>query len=158
MTFELERLYHRRTDIHAIYGGQQQGGISTPSNQPYIFLFTSGSGGQYGYIDRYDENGVFIYTGEGQVGDMKFDRGNLAIRDHVSKGKELLLFEASEKSGYYRYKGTFTCAGYDDSQCGLGTDGKNRKLIYFHLVPSETTFIDTVDEDAMEAHESSSDS
>jgi len=41
--------YSRRDDIHAHFSGQQQGGISTPSEQPFIFLFTGKSGGLFGY-------------------------------------------------------------------------------------------------------------
>ena len=48
----LERhTYNRRRDIHAIYGGQQQGGICTPTEHPVIFLFTGEAGGQHGYSD-----------------------------------------------------------------------------------------------------------
>jgi hypothetical protein len=96
-TFEVGRIYNRRTDIHARFGGQQQGGISTPSGQPYIFLFTGPGGEQHGYRDGWDENGVFLYTGEGQVGNMAFIRGNAAIRDHIAEGKDLLLFESLGK-------------------------------------------------------------
>jgi 5-methylcytosine-specific restriction enzyme A len=135
MSYEIERLYHRRKDIHAAHGGQQQGGISTPPKTPYIFLFTGEAGEQHGYSDGFEENGVFIYTGEGQRGDMEFMRGNKAIRDHALNGKDLLLFEATKRKGLYRFKGSFACAGYDDSQTGPDTDGSIRKLIRFQLVP-----------------------
>jgi 5-methylcytosine-specific restriction protein A len=92
VAFELEKLYSPRKDIHEKFGGQRQGGISTPANAPYISLFTSKAGEQHGYHDGYDENGLFIYTGEGQVGPMQFLRGNRAIRDHVKDGKELLSY------------------------------------------------------------------
>ncbi len=49
--FEVGRTYDRRSEIHGPYGGQQQGGISTPKNQPLVFLFTGESGEQYGYKD-----------------------------------------------------------------------------------------------------------
>lgn len=136
VAFELEKLYSRRKDIHEKFGGQQQGGISTPANAPYIFLFTSEAGEQHGYHDGYDENGLFIYTGEGQVGPMQFLRGNRAIRDHINDGKELLLFASTKKSGIYRFKGTFVCAGCDDEKIGPDTEGNPRKLIQFHLTPS----------------------
>ena len=42
---------YRRRDLHDQYGGQQQGGISTPANYPIILLFTCESGQQYGYAD-----------------------------------------------------------------------------------------------------------
>lgn len=138
MAFEIERIYHRKRDIHEVFGGQQRGGISTPSDAPYIFLFTGEAGEQHGYQDGFEENGVFMYTGEGQRGDMEFIRGNKAVRDHAQSGRELLLFEATRKKGHYRFKGAFVCAGYDDTQAGPDTDGKLRKLIRFQLVPLTT--------------------
>ena len=111
MTFEIERIYHRRHDIHDLFGGQRQGGISTPPGAPHVFLFTGVAGEQHGYHDGYEEHGVFIYTGEGQRGPMEFVRGNKAIKDHAQAGKDLLLFEATKRKGYYRHKGTFLCAG-----------------------------------------------
>lgn len=51
MSFEIGRIYNRRKDLHAVFGGQQQGGISTPAPSPLIFLFTGDSGKQYGYED-----------------------------------------------------------------------------------------------------------
>ena len=43
---------YRRRDLHDQYGGQQQGGISTPANHPIILLFTGKSGQQNGYADE----------------------------------------------------------------------------------------------------------
>ena len=69
MDFAKNQIY-KRTDIHDKVGGQRQGGISTPSNSPFILLFTSEAGGNYGYQDGWNEESQFLYTGEGQVGDM----------------------------------------------------------------------------------------
>lgn len=49
---------YRRRDLHALYGGQQQGGISTPSIHPIIFLFTSPLGEEYGYSDGWQKDGT----------------------------------------------------------------------------------------------------
>ncbi|MDA1382649.1 MAG: hypothetical protein O3A22_01995 [Bacteroidetes bacterium] len=57
-----------------------------------ILIFSSDAGKLYGYKDRWTEDDYFLYTGEGQVGDMEFKKGNLAIRDHEQNGKKLLLF------------------------------------------------------------------
>src|SRR4051812_21567862 len=92
-TFEPGGIYNRIRHIHDVYGGQRQGGISTPRLAPLIFLFTGETGDQYGYRDGPRADGIFAYTGEGQIGDMEFVRGNLAIRDHVKDGRDLLLFE-----------------------------------------------------------------
>jgi 5-methylcytosine-specific restriction protein A len=93
MNWTVGKTYNRRRDLHDKYGGQRQGGISTPSAHPLIFLFTGESGAQYGYRDGPRPDGTCWYTGEGQVGDMEMVRGNRAIRDHVTDGKQLHLFE-----------------------------------------------------------------
>jgi 5-methylcytosine-specific restriction enzyme A len=98
-----EQIYNRRNDIHAIYGGNRQSGISNSATYPYIFIFTGKSGHQHGYEDRWDNPNVFSYTGEGQTGDMEFTRGNLALRDHKQNGKRVFLFEFVSK-GFVKYK------------------------------------------------------
>ncbi len=133
--FEIGRVYSRRNDIHVEFGGQQQGGISTPRDAPFVFLFTGEMGEQYGYEDGWSE-GVFLYVGEGQRGDMEFIRGNKAIRDHAIDGKELLLFEALKRKGDYRYAGKFDCAGWH-MRDARDAEGATRRVIAFELVPAE---------------------
>jgi predicted restriction endonuclease len=79
--------------IHDEYGGNRQGGISPSAKVPYIFIFSGKSGAQYGYQDWWDNHNIFTYTGEGQVGDMQFIRGNLALKEHLNIGKRVFLFE-----------------------------------------------------------------
>jgi len=123
---------YKRTDLHNKYGGQRQGGASTPKNHPFIFLFTGQSGERYGYRDDW-EAGLFRYTGEGQSGDMKFERGNKAILDHSKDGKALYLFEQIQK-GYVRFKGQFTCVDFEERP-GTDKDQKARQIIVFSLAP-----------------------
>jgi 5-methylcytosine-specific restriction protein A len=132
--YEVGRTYNRREDIHGEFGGQQQGGISTPDG-PFVFLFTGEMGEQYGYEDGWSE-GVFLYVGEGQRGDMEFIRGNKALRDHAINGKELLLFEALKRKGSYRHAGKFACAGWH-MRDARDADGTTRRVIVFELVPLE---------------------
>jgi len=54
-----------RRDLHRRYGGQWQGGISTPANHEMVLLFTGEAGRIYGYEDRFQPDGTFWYTGEG---------------------------------------------------------------------------------------------
>ena len=124
------KVYCRR-DLHDTYGGQWQGGISTPAGQPFIFLFSSPKGKDYGYEDEWIDEDLFLYTGEGQQGDMEFVRGNRAIRDHVRDGKELHLFEYV-RTGHVRYIGQMICTGYDYRQ-GLDMYGCDRTIIMFEL-------------------------
>jgi 5-methylcytosine-specific restriction protein A len=100
-----------------------------------IFLFTGESGDQYGYRDGPRPDGVFAYTGEGQVGDMEFVRGNLAIRDHIKDGRDLLLFEKFPEPGSYRFVGQFACDGFENAM-GPDKTGAPRQIIIFHLQPA----------------------
>ncbi len=93
---------YKRSAIHDEYGGNRQGGITPSSSVPYIFIFTGSGGAQHGYKDQWENKNIFSYTGEGQVGDMKFTRGNLALRDHIANGKRIFLFEYIQK-GFVRF-------------------------------------------------------
>ena len=135
--FDVGRLYRRQSQIHKQYGGQRQGGISTPADYPAVFLFTGQSGEQYGYEDGWSEDGVFQYVGEGQTGDMQFVRGNRAIRDHVSNGKELLLFKYEGKGKSVRFVGEFSCASWEYRK-GNDRNGQARWIIVFNLLPVDS--------------------
>ncbi|BBO25695.1 hypothetical protein AltI4_00830 [Alteromonas sp. I4] len=58
--FEVGKEYHRRTDLHEKYGGQRQGGISTPQNYPFIFIFTSDSGEWLLFVQTATEKPILI--------------------------------------------------------------------------------------------------
>lgn len=102
LPFIPNQVYNRRADIHAQYGGNWQSGICPSANFPYIFIFSGKTGHQHGYKDGWDNPNVFSYTGEGQAGDMRFTKGNLALRDHIPNGKRVFLFEAEGK-GFVRF-------------------------------------------------------
>lgn len=129
--FVLGSTYHRRRDIHAAFGGQQQGGIATPKAAPLIFAITSETGTAYGYHDRFNSDGSFWYTGEGQVGDMQMLRGNAAIAHHAADGKQVLLFEELPQSGL-RFLGEVECLGHHTER-RPDKNGKPRDAIIFHL-------------------------
>ena len=128
--FEVRQLY-KRTALHAIHGGQRQGGISTPAGKPFLMLFT-GRGSKHGYDDGWHD-GVLRYYGEGQVGDMAFSGGNKAIRDSATQGKDLHVFE-QVKTGFVRYVGDFTCSSWEWTTAP-DTNGTPRNAVVFHLIP-----------------------
>ena len=132
--FELHRSYHRRNDIHARFGGQQQGGISTPADAPGIFIFTGHGAGHVGYQDVFEADGSFRYTGQGQLGDMRMISGNRAIHDHVQNGRDLLLFQQTKKGGLVRFEGLYVCGGWEMEQ-QPDMNGQPRQAIVFTLVP-----------------------
>lgn len=123
---------YRRRDLHRLFGGQEQGGISTPAKHAMIFLFTGESGEQHGYSDGWAD-GTFLYVGEGQSGDMEFTRGNKAVRDHAENGKELHLFRQHSK-GNVEYLGEMRCTGYH-SRTAPDTKDRLRQAIVFELTP-----------------------
>ncbi len=138
--FERGRKYKRK-ELHKQFGGQQQGGIITPRSEPVVFVITGSSGEQYGYHDDADENGVWHYYGEGTSGDMRFVRGNKAVRDHAIDGKELHLFQ-NVGMGWLVYVGQFICGEYEVRD-DVDSNADYRKAIVFSLVPFED--LDAVD-------------
>lgn len=138
--FEIGKEYNRKADIHEIYKGQAQGGISTPKDFPVVFIFTSDAGEQHGYRDEYRVDGVFWYTGEGQVGNMKMEAGNKAILEHAKNKKTLNVFEYTRKA-HVRFLGTAECLGYHE-EIRPDREGQDRSVFVFHLdidsVPEKT--------------------
>jgi len=127
----------RRRAIHAVYGGQQQGGISTPRSIPDVLVFTDPSAGaKYGYdaFEGLREDGSYAYTGEGQIGDQTFKSGNRAIRDATSHGKAIRILRT--KGVFATYIGAFT-TGEPPYELKTIPDinGNPRRGIIFNLLP-----------------------
>lgn len=128
--FEQNKIY-KRSYIHDQYGGSRQNGISPSAKHPFIFVFSGASGDEYGYKDRWENNDVFSYTGEGQVGDMQFIRGNLRLRDHLQSGKRVFLFQYVKKA-YVEYVDEMTIIDFDYFQTH-DRNGDSRIGIKFFL-------------------------
>ncbi len=144
--FETGGLYSRVDDIHEKFGGGRQSGISPSARAPFVFIFSGKSGQKYGYDDGWQGNETFLYTGEGQVGDMEFTRGNRAIRDHAKDGRDILLFEMLGKGQPYQFLGEFACASWQVDR-GPDKNGDMRDAIRFHLVRTDGTRVVTADEE-----------
>lgn len=143
LPYEIGALYSRRQEIHARFGGQRQGGISTPANSPFVVLFTGEAGQQHGYSDHWeheDGENILHYFGEGQQGDMQDTRGNRAIREHLQNNKRLLIFQSLGKSQPYRFLGEFRYIYAYEQQGIVDTKGHLRKAIVFKLKPIEPDF------------------
>lgn len=124
-----------RKELHRRYGGGGQGGIEPSAKTPNVFIFSDPKAGeQYGYVyDRW-QDGVFHFTGEGQVGDQEMNFGNRAILEHQKRGRALRVFSGTR--GIVTYQGEFELAAqpYYKADAG-GIDGKSRKVIVFRLIP-----------------------
>lgn len=129
--FELGKIYNRREDLHDRFGGSYQRGIAPCANHPYVFLFSSPKGEDYGYNDGWISDKEFRYTGEGQKGDMRMVRGNKAIYKHQEQGRELHLFE-KVATNQYVYRGQLEYLDHVKKD-GIDIDGQPRKIIQFRL-------------------------
>jgi 5-methylcytosine-specific restriction protein A len=128
--FEIGKIY-KRLALHEKYGGQRQSGIVTPKKHPFVFLFTGDSGKTHGYDDRF-VNGVFLYTGQGQIGHMKLASGNSALCYHREEKKRVFLFEITEK-GYARFVSEVICIEYHNEDRD-DRNGNPRTAFVFHLI------------------------
>lgn len=129
----------KRTTLHETYGGSRQTGISPCAQTPNILIFTDpASGEQHGYFDKWDADGTFHYTGEGQRGDQQLIRGNDAILKHLEAHRALRVFRGT--GGMIEYLGEFVVnpdhpyATADAPETG---GGPLRKVIVFNLLPIE---------------------
>ena len=95
-----------------------------------VFIFTGATGKQHGYVDGFQPDGTFWYTGEGQRGDMELVRGNLALTTAETDGKELRLFEQAKKH-FVRYVGRASL-GHHESP-GVDTEGQPRRMLVFEF-------------------------
>lgn len=112
--------------------GNNKGGISTPADFPYIFIFTGNSGEKYGYVDGWNEwQTIYYYTGEGQHGNMDFIKGNKAIRDHAANGKAIYLFQYTS-SGVVKFIDEMVYIGHE-LKFAPDHDSRERQVIIFHL-------------------------
>lgn len=139
LPFEVGALYNRQNQIHGVFGGQQQGGISTPKEHPLVIAFTGEAGVSHGYHDFWDDDEVFHYFGEGQVGDMKYVAGNRAIGEHVKDGKTLVVFQMMGKGRPYRYIGRFMCLSSYVQPGTPDREGQLRSAIVFRLKSLEAS-------------------
>ncbi|OOG75568.1 HNH endonuclease [Sinorhizobium sp. A49] len=141
--FERGRIYNRRADIHGRFNGQQRGGIVTPAEHGVIIIFTGEEGEVHGYSDRWRDDGVFEYFGEGQLGDMVMQKGNRAIAEHAAQGKSILLFKILPKG--VEFEDEMICEGYQTRRAP-DRAGNMRDAFVFELRPIDnvTTVVDGI--------------
>lgn len=127
----------KRKLLHDAYGGSRQTGISPCAQTPNILIFTDpASGEQHGYFDRWDADGTFHYTGEGQRGDQQFTHGNDAILKHRKTKRALRVFQGA--GGTVQYIGEFAIDldhPYDIEEAPETGGGALRKVIVLTCSP-----------------------
>jgi len=129
--FEKGKLYIR-SKLHDTYGGNRQSGICNCVKHPFIFVFTGKAGKSHGYEDGWSDDGYFLYTGEGQKGDMSFTKGNKALLNHKRNEKKLYLFENQSK-GQWKFIDELELVDYNIFDTP-DTNHKQRKGIKFKFL------------------------
>lgn len=140
--FQVGETYHRVEDIHEEFGGNRYSGISPCADYPFVFVFFGESADWHGYEDELLDDGTFLYSGEGQEGDMTMDAGNAAIREHQANGEELHVFEIEEGAWEVTYVGEYQYKNYSNLQLPDSND-EMREAIRFELVPVGGLEMDT---------------
>jgi hypothetical protein len=104
-----------------------------------VFIFTDPVKGlAHGYLyDGWRDDGLFHYTGEGQIGDQQMAQGNRAIRDHETEGRELHVFEVA--SGVATYMDEFEYVDHYSADAPETNDGPTRSVLVFRLRPNHIT-------------------
>jgi hypothetical protein len=126
---------YRRADLHSRFGGNRSTGIVPSRREPVVLLFHTEEPIQQFYRDGFDRDGVYWYSGEGTVGDMKWTSGNRSVRDHAQAGADLLLFErAQRKDGLWRFSSNLHYSGHK-IEPRPDKKGQERSAIVFGLRP-----------------------
>lgn len=134
-----------RDEFKALYGGEGNSGIQTPSNRNNILVYSDRlEGKKYGYdLDGWNEDGtVFSYTGQGSVGDQVLTSKNRILDEQRQSGIPIRLFVAVGKvpnSGkkIHRYLGEFQVDESSSHSVQRNVDrfGVMRKVYVFNLCP-----------------------
>jgi 5-methylcytosine-specific restriction enzyme A len=83
---------YSRSELHSRFGGNRTAGIVPSAREHAILLFHTEEPAQQFYKDRFDPAGLYSYSGEGTVGDMRWTAANRAVRDHEELGCDLWFF------------------------------------------------------------------
>lgn len=130
-----------RREVHERYGGRRQGGIGPSSKVPAVLFFTDPSTGQrHGYYDGLDDEGLYNYVGEGQVGDQKLVQGNKAILLHKEEGRTLEGFLA--RGTTVTYLGEFELVDYHFTETHESGSDVLRQAVVFRLRPLQDLPVD----------------
>lgn len=106
-------------------------GINPTSSTIVLISSIKKTDGNFVYHDKWTKDGDYIYSGEGKLGNQTLTKGNLAIKNAASDGKEIHLFVKFSPQEYY-YQGVFELVDYtyeDDKD----EDGNIRKEYKFRL-------------------------
>lgn len=106
-------------------------GINITENSVVLISSIGKSNQSFVYHDHWTDDGDYIYSGEGKIGDQSLSRGNKAIIDAESSRKSIFLFVKFSPQEYY-YQGKFSLVNYTFDN-DKDEEGKIRKEYKFRL-------------------------
>lgn len=139
----------------ARFGGGKQGGMEPSAQTPNIFLYSDPSrGAVYGYtFDGWTpDRKIFLYTGEGTIGDQVMTDGNKGLLEHKSARRSVRLFVADGlahgKTKNHLYVGEFELDSNHPYTVEDAPDraGELRTVFVFRLIPLGETLHRPVDD------------
>lgn len=135
MELEAGNIYVRK-EVHAAFGGSQQGGITPTKDSNKVFIWSNESGPHHGYQDGWSSDGsIYYYTGAGQHGDQDIDaqRHNGRLLRHSENEDEVLLFIGQKgPGGLWKYECKLSLIDYEYFQTKDANE-KNRRAVRFVL-------------------------
>jgi 5-methylcytosine-specific restriction protein A len=137
-----------RAERQKLYGGSTMGGIQPSAKTLNVFLYSDPAEAvKNGYtFDGWAKDGdVYLYTGDGKLGDQTWTTGNVAIRDHQSDGRSLRLFKTTGRElkpggKIHYYVGEFVVDADNPFVAVQASDAnkENRSVFVFRLKPVGT--------------------
>ena len=98
------------------------------------------AGHRHGYYDGWDDDGLFNYYGEGQIGDQRVVQGNKAILNHKTEGPTLEGFLA--RGTTVTYLGTFELVDHYWTEAHESGSTTVRQVVVFRLRPLNAIPVD----------------
>ena len=121
---------YKRSDVHDVYGGNRQAGITPSKDGSRIFIFSNHYGETHGYQDGW-EGQYYHFTGAGQSGDQDIEsrRHNGHVLHHLENNAQVNLFTGLN-SGYWEYVANLVLVDYAYFETH-DKDNKNRLAVRF---------------------------
>lgn len=144
--FHIGLEYQRQALLDFVGSRQAQAGVIWGTREPGCLICTSGGrhGKKAGYEDGQQEDGSWVYIGQGTQGDQEIT--NAANAKLTAQEKSVLLFTPREPTSkevrgrgwgkLYSFRGSFNVSGFEFFRPEIGPRHGNR-LIKFFLVPSD---------------------
>lgn len=135
MTFNPNLTPGQRLDnkeVMMLFGCGNSGGMRRASRTSSLVLFSDHAKSLY--EDRWDENNLLHYTGEGQKGDQTLTRNNKTLLESSEQELQVFFFERfTGKGSSFVYIGEVKLVGQPYQESQLDTDDHLRKVWVFPL-------------------------